>query len=231
MERIQTVLVVEDDEDIADLIATVLQSHPYEVSIASSAASAKLALQRGLPDLMVLDLNLPDSDGFDLLMEFKQASDMPVIVCSGIPDQRRGTLQSLGLGADDFIGKPFDAAELEARVEAVLRRSPAGQARQRSDSSADPLECAALRVDPTHRRVTCGDRDVALTPTEYAILVALLGRAGQTVSHDELSHAVWGSQTSRRGKALSSHIRSLRAKCGSAVTVSAVPGFGYRLSP
>ena len=152
-----------------------------------------------------------------------------IAVTASAMDENRQELMKIG--ADDFIGKPFDAAELEARVEAVLRRSPAGQARQQSSSSVDALECATLRVDPTHRRVTCGDRDVALTPTEYAILVALLGRAGQTVSHDELSHAVWGSQTSRRGKALSSHIRSLRAKCGSAVTLSAVPGFGYRLSP
>ena len=231
MERIQTVLVVEDDPDVADLIATVLRAHPYEVFIAASAAAAKLALQRGLPDLMVLDLNLPDSDGFELLAEFKQLSNTPVIICSGIPDQRHGTLRSLRLGADDFIGKPFNAAELEARVEAVLRRSAAGQARLDSRLPPDLLPGTALRVVPGRRCITCGDRDLALTPTEYAIALALIGRAGETVSHDDLARAVWGTATSRRDKALSSHIRSLRAKFGTAATLSAVPGFGYRLSP
>ena len=134
MERIQSVLVVEDDEEVADLIETVLQRHPYEVWLASSAGSAKLVLQSNVPDLMVLDLNLPDSQGFELLSEIKQTSDTPVIVCSGMSDQHQGTLRSLELGADDFIGKPFDAVELEARVEAVLRRIPGDEPVRVSDS-------------------------------------------------------------------------------------------------
>ncbi len=231
MERIHSVLVVEDDGDVADLVASVLREHPYDVDVALSAASARLALQGSLPDLVVLDLNLPDAQGFGLLAEIRQASDTPVIVCSGIPDQHHGTLRSLELGADDFIGKPFDTAELEARVEAVLRRSREDRSGQRRRSSADELSRALLHVDPTRRRVTCGDRDLALTPTEYAIVLALSNQAGQVVSHDDLAIVVWGSPTPRRNKALSSHIRSLRAKFGTAATLSAVPGFGYRLSP
>ena len=138
MERIQSVLVVEDDEEVADLIETVLQRHPYEVWLASSAGSAKLVLQSNVPDLMVLDLNLPDSQGFELLSEIKQTSDTPVIVCSGMSDQHQGTLRSLELGADDFIAKPFDAVELEARVEAVLRRAPSGQSPPTSSNTPAP---------------------------------------------------------------------------------------------
>jgi len=231
VERIQSVLVVEDDEDVADLIETVLQRHPYEVQLASSAVSAKLALQSNVPDLMVLDLNLPDSQGFELLSEIRQTSDTPVIVCSGMPDQHQGALRSLELGADDFVGKPFDAAELEARVEAVLRRARSRQSPQVRRSPADQLVCGALRVDPVRRRVTCADLDLTLTLTEYAIVLALTSRPGEIVSHDELAQLVWGSPVPRRDKALSSHIRSLRAKLGSLVTISAVPGFGYRLSP
>jgi len=218
----QTVLVVEDDGDVADLIATVLRAHPYEVRMASSAASAKLGLQRE-PDLIVLDLNLPDADGFALLSEVKQTSATPVIVCSGISDKHEGTLRSLELGADDFIGKPFDAAELEARVEAVLRRCPPGR------SAPDQRAQAVLQIDPRRRRVMSGDRELELTPTEYSIVLALTSQPGQVVSHEELANAVWGSQAARKDKALSSHVCSLRAKLGSAAILSAVPGFGYRL--
>ena len=230
MERIQSVLVVEDDNEVADLIETVLQRHPYEVWLAPSAGSAKLVLESNVPDLMVLDLNLPDSQGFELLSEIKQTSDTPVIICSGMSDQHQGTLRSLELGADDFIGKPFDAAELEARVEAVLRRAPSGQSSQVKPARPDQFVCGTLRIDPTRRRVTCADLDLTLTLIEYAIVLALTSRPGEIVSHDELAQAVWGSPVPRRDKALSSHIRSLRAKLGTLATISAVPGFGYRLS-
>jgi DNA-binding response OmpR family regulator len=230
MERIQSVLVVEDDGEVADLIETVLQRHPYEVWLASSAGSAKLVLQSNVPDLMVLDLNLPDSQGFELLSEIKQTSDTPVIVCSGMSDQHQGTLRSLELGADDFIGKPFDAVELEARVEAVLRRAPSGQSSQVRPPPPDQLVCGTLRIDPVRRRVTCADLDLTLTLIEYAIVLALTGRPGEIVSHDELTQAAWGSPAPRRDKALSGHICSLRAKLGTLATISAVSGFGYRLS-
>lgn len=224
-------LVVEDDEPLLDLMASVLAAHPYELWLATTAADARRALRRGLPDLMIVDLGLPDGDGFALLSEARQTSDTPVIVCSGIADKHAGILRSLKLGADDFIGKPFDARELEARVEAVLRRSLQTRSSQNGVAQPERLASGALRIDRARRQVWWGDQALHLTSKEFLILVALIGRPGEIFSHQELAQVVWGAAAPRRDAALSSHVRGLRAKLGTAATIAAVPGFGYRFSP
>lgn len=230
------VLLIEDDLAVARTLTDVLEGSGYRVWHVENGQDARAMLEHQKPDLIVLDLMLPDVDGLVLCSALKALTDAPIIICSA-SNQTRERVLGLKLGADDFISKPFDVYEFEARVEAVLRRSqhaPAVAAPQAARTS-DQMHIGDLTVDRSRRRVTLGGEALQLTPTEYRLLVALTSRPDEVLSREELAQLVWGYQDVSNGRTIDVHIRRLRVKLTNG-TVAAPPiisvrGFGYKISP
>jgi DNA-binding response OmpR family regulator len=226
-----SVLVVEDNPATARALTELLESNGYEVTVAEDGAAAKTLLDEVAPDLVILDLMLPDVDGLVLCADLKARMDVPIIVCSGTNRKRDGTL-ALRLGADDFVSKPFDIYDLEARVEAVLRRSSRPRV-ERSTSAPDHLQIGELVISRSKRHVTLGGRELQVTPTEYRLLCALASRADDVVTRDELAQHVWGYEDASSGRAIDVHIRRLRIKLESAAVppprITSVRGLGYKM--
>jgi len=226
-----TILLIEDDDAIAESVAEVLESAGYRTVRADSGLAAKAALERARPDLIILDLILPDVDGLLLCSELKSLADVPIIVASAT-GRKRDTVLSLKLGADDFVSKPFDIFELQARVEAQLRR-----ARQRADQGAphaDQIELGPLIVDRSRRRVTLGGAELRLTPIEFRLLSVLASRPDEVFSREVLAQLVWGYRDASVGRTVDVHIRRLRVKLSSGPVppppIISVRGFGYKIS-
>src|ERR1700716_2572498 len=171
-------MLVEDDHAVAQTLTDALESSGYRVWLAETGADAKTLLEQTRPDLIILDLMLPDVDGLVLCSGLKGIADIPIIICSATP-QKRDAILGLKLGADDFIAKPFDIYELEARVEAVLRRTSQTRASGPSQPPPDHIGVGELIIDRPRRRVTRGGEPIQLTPTEYRLVSALakIGRA------------------------------------------------------
>lgn len=240
----RTILLVEDDPAIADTLTDVLESSGYQVRHSETGAEARAAMEEGEPDLIVLDLMLPDVDGLVLCSSLKASSDVPVIICSAL-NQSRDRVLGLKLGADDFIGKPFDVYEFEARVEAVLRRrgrlrspgrrtdAPAPTAPGKGGAAGGATRIGHLEIDRQRRRVALGGKPLQLTPTEYRLLLALASRPDEILSREELARQVWGYEDSGSGRTIDVHIRRLRVKLGhgpvAAPSIVSQRGFGYGL--
>jgi two-component system response regulator MtrA len=228
-----TILLVEDDETVAAAVAEVLELSGYNVSHAADGNQAKALIEEKRPDLVVLDLILPDVDGLVLCSDLKAIADVPVVICSATT-RKRDTVLGLKLGADDFIPKPFDIYEFEARVEAVLRR--AGQSRKPAEATTPPdeMRIGGLSIDRSRHRVSLGGEVIQLTPIEYRLLIALMSRPDEVLSREDLAQMVWGYQDASVGRTIDVHIRRLRVKLGSAATASppivSVRGFGYKIT-
>lgn len=230
-----TILLVEDDASTADALCAVLAEGNYTVWHAEDGASARSMLEEAQPDLVVLDLMLPDVDGLVLCSQLKAVADVPIIICSGTV-RKRDTILGFKLGADDFIAKPFDVAELEARIQAVLRRRATAKTAQGArDLPADQLTVGSLAIDRARTRVTIGTQQVHLTRTEFRILQTLAARPDEILSRDELSQMLWGRSEPPGSRAIDMHVRRLRAKLDSnteaAPPIVSVRGFGYKLVP
>ena len=227
-----SILLADDDPVVATMVKDLLELKGYTVWPAESGAEVEALLRENRPDLVILDLMLPDTNGLVLFFDIKACGDVPVIICSGTKRKEDAVL-GLRLGADDFISKPFSPHELHARVEAVLRRRRA-RAGAEAMPSAGSDTVGDLMIDRTRCRVTLGDREVLLTPTEYRLLCVLAGRPGEVVSKKELADAVWGYYDPDIGRTLEVHVRRLRAKLKSGAApppiLETVRSFGYRLS-
>jgi DNA-binding response OmpR family regulator len=229
-----TIVLVEDDAAVAETMADALDSSGYTVWRAASGAEARELLGRSTPDLIVLDLMLPDIDGLVLCSGLKQIAPTPIVICSATP-YKRDAILGLKLGADDFIAKPFDINELEARLEAVLRRSqPTRGVRPRS-RAADSVHVGSLTMDHRKRRAFVAAEPLLLTPTEYRLLSTLAHSPNTVITRKDLAVKVWESVDATGGRTIDVHIRRLRAKLD-ATTVSspvivAVRGAGYKLVP
>ncbi len=233
------ILVVEDDDAVAQTLLEVLAGAGYEVRLARTGAEAETIAEMQRPDLVILDLILPDVDGLVLCANLKARLEVPIIVCSAT-HRRRDAVLSLKLGADDFIAKPFHIDELEARVQAVLRRAQPTQATAKASLSSGTLglpagsyQIGALTIDRLRRRAVLGSQPLHLTPTEYRLLCALAGHADHVVTREELAQLVWGYQDVSAGRAIDVHIRRLRAKLAGAGTpappIVSVRGLGYKM--
>ena len=230
-----SVLVVEDDPITARLLVDALELAAYRVCHAVDGSDARGQLERARPDLILLDLMLPDIDGLVLCSVLKSMADVPIVVCSG-SSRRSDAVLALKLGADDFIKKPFELDDILARVEAVLRRAspaapePAAPARGR----AMELRVGELCIDPVHRRAAIGAGQLTLTPTEFRLLTALAAQADAVVSREHLANEVWGYADPSNGRTIDVHIRRLRVKLaagnGPAPAILSVRGMGYRLT-
>ena len=228
-----TIMLVEDDPAVAQTLTDALEASSYRVWLAETGADAKTLLEQTRPDLVILDLMLPDVDGLVLCSGLKGIADVPIIICSATP-QKRDAILGLKLGADDFVAKPFDIYELEARVEAVLRRTSQSRHVEQAAAPPDHIRVGELIIDRSRRRVTLGGEPIQLTPTEYRLVSALASRPDEILSRDELATLVWGYQDASSGRTIDVHIRRLRVKLNSgpvpAPAIVAVRGFGYKMA-
>ncbi len=224
-----TIMLVEDDVATERTIARALETSGYRVVVASTGAEARALLQEVHPDLIILDLMLPDTDGLVLTTSFRSLTDSAILICSARHQQVDRVL-GLKLGAADFVAKPFDLDELEARIEAIIRR--AARAKEVS-SASDEIVVGDLLIAPARASVRIGDKPLHLTPTEYRLLVALASHPDSLLTREVLGQIVWGYQDLGSGHLIDVHIGRLRMKLRSASTdgptIVTVRGRGYRL--
>jgi two-component system response regulator RegX3 len=213
-------LLVEDDLTIASPLVRGLEREGFSVEHAECGADARRALDAAVPDVVLLDLGLPDVDGFELCRELRAASGVPIIVVTARGEEVDRVV-GLELGADDYVVKPFGFRELVARVRAVLRRGAA-----RSDPAA-PL--GPLAVDRRTRRAFVDHRLVTLTPKEFDLLALLADDPGAVYSRQRILDEVWDPHWYGPTKTLDVHIASLRRKLGRPELIETVRGVGYRL--
>jgi DNA-binding response OmpR family regulator len=226
----ETILLVEDDPDIARSLTKALESSGYRVTVVDTGSEARSIMEHVRPDLILLDLMLPDTDGLVLTTAIKQLTNAPIIICSARQEQVDRVL-GLKLGADDFVGKPFDLDELEARIQAVLRR--ASRVRETPASPPDQIQVNELSISQSRGTVTLAGQLVHLTPTEYRLLVALASRPDEVLSRETLGQLVWGYQDVGTGHLIDVHIGRLRLKLRraseSGPVIATVRGKGYTL--
>ncbi len=226
MAKPPTVLVVDDEPPIRRLLRTTLTADGYRVVEADSAAAGLRLASAEKPDLVILDLGLPDRGGIELIGDIRQTSRVPIVVLSARHDER-SKVAALDLGADDYVAKPFGMAELMARVRAAQRHAFQAQG-----------ECPAfvsgeLTVDLVRRHVTRGGREVKLSPKEFDLLRHLVMHAGKVLTHRQLLREVWGPAQADEVQYLRVFIRGLRAKLEPDSTrpthILTELGVGYRL--
>jgi DNA-binding response OmpR family regulator len=220
------ILVVEDDPALLSTLRGVLGSGGYRVWAAESGSEARATLEHLEPDLILLDLMLPDTDGLILAATLKTLRSTPIIIMSA-RNQQADRVLGLKLGADDFVSKPFELDELMARVEAVLRRAT------RTPAPADPITIGDLTITPTRALVTLGATAVRLTPTEYRLLLALARHVDEIVSRQALLQLVWGYQDSGARHVIDVCLGRLRQKIRRArlatPRIITVRGAGFKL--
>ncbi len=216
------ILLVEDDDAFASALGDGLGDRGYRTSRVASAAAAITELSSGLaPDLVLLDLGLPDRDGLALCAQIRRGWSVPVIVVTARGDLS-SRVQGLRSGADDYVVKPFALVELLARVEAVMRRSPAAE-------PAPAVVIGDLTLDFAARTVSVAGSRVALTPKEFDLLAVLARVPGCTIDRQRLLLDVWHGDDPGRSRTLDVHMATLRSKLGAGL-IETVRGVGYRLA-
>ena len=200
------VLVVEDDPEIRALMQSSLSVEGFEVQTAVSLSEARALLHHALPDIMVLDLGLPDGDGAGLVQEVRKHHTLPILVVSA-RHQEAQKIQLLDAGADDYLTKPFSVAELLARIRVALRHRGTTLAAAVTVHALDDLH-----IDLALHRVTCRGQSVHLTPTEFNLLARLVRSAGRVVTHRQLLSEVWGAEYTEHTHYLRLYMAQLRAK-------------------
>jgi two-component system KDP operon response regulator KdpE len=219
------ILVVDDEPAIRRFLRTSLTAQGYQIFEAETAKAALEAMRRNVPDVLVLDLGLPDRDGFEVIQELRGAgSALPIIVLSSRADEA-GKVRALDLGADDYVTKPFGVDELLARVRAALRH------RLQQQGEHPIFRVRDLAVDLVRRIVSVKDAEVKLTPREYDLLRLLVAHAGKVLTHKFILREVWGTETDVQY--LRIYIRTLRQKIEANPDqpglIQTEQGVGYRL--
>ncbi|GIU99866.1 MAG: DNA-binding response regulator [Actinomycetota bacterium] len=218
------ILLVEDEETISEPLAEHLAREGLQVEVVPSLAQARSALEREMPDLILLDLMLPDGDGRDLAKEIRRSSDVPIVMLTARGEEIDRVL-GLELGADDYVVKPFSARELSARIRAILRRG-------RSPERRSPIQIGDISLDPGARIVTKAGQPIELTPREFDLLHLLMANAGRVVRREEIMDEVWDPHWFGPTKTLDVHISWLRRKLGDDAHepryIATVRGVGFR---
>jgi DNA-binding response OmpR family regulator len=213
------VLIVEDDDGIAVPLQAGLERAGYTCH---RVATGRAALDAPVPDLVLLDLGLPDIDGIEVCRALRARSDVPIIVVTARGEEVDRVI-GLELGADDYLVKPFGIRELVARMRAVLRRLGA------REPAPEVLDAGPLRVDLRTHRVTLDDGELALTPKEFDLLALLARDPGATFTRERIIEEVWDAHWFGPTKTLDVHIASLRKKLGDPALIETVRGVGFRL--
>ncbi len=221
------ILVVDDELSIIKFLRANLEARGYEVLAAMDGAEAIQTFEMELPDLVILDIMMPNIVGFEVCRRLREWSQIPIIMLSARGDEN-DKVKCLDLGADDYITKPFGASELIARVRAVLRRTEMA----RSISTRSSFTSGDLEISFAQRRVTIAGKEVKLTPTEYALLQEFVLNAGKVLTHTHLLNKVWGVEYKEDTQYLHVFVRRLRAKLESDPAnprcIVTVPGVGYQ---
>jgi two-component system KDP operon response regulator KdpE len=223
------VVLIEDEPKIRRFLRAALSGRGYRLFEAASAQDGLTEAATRQPDIVILDLGLPDQDGLTVLARLREWSSVPVIVLSA-RGQERDKIAALDGGADDYVSKPFSVGELLARMRAALRRrDQVGEG-----AAATTFSVGSLRVDLSGRHVLVDDRDVHLTPIEYKLLTALIRHAGKVLTHRQLLQEVWGPARSEDSQSLRFYIAQLRRKLETEPArpryLLTEPGVGYRLA-
>lgn len=203
-----SVLVVDDDVRILRMMRRILELEGYQTFIASNGEAALSALDEQSPDLMLLDIMMPDMDGYDVCRRIREFSQLPIIMVTAKGNDEE-KIEGLDAGADDYVTKPFSSTELAARVRAVLRRT-----KFRDDNSEPTFLSNDLVIDFAHHRVTLHNEEVNLTATEYRLLSYLTHNAGRVVTPDQILEKVWGEEYIGEYHILRVNIARLRQKLG-----------------
>jgi len=221
------ILVVDDDPAIVKFVRANLKADDYETLAALDGAEAIEVVEREMPDLVILDIMLPRVDGFDVLRRLREWCQIPIIVLSARGDAE-DKVKCLDLGADDYLSKPFNLEELLARVRAVFRRTDAAGRLPTQPS----LTFGELEVNFAQRSVSVAEKEVKLTPTEYALLKELVLNKGKVLTHLQLLSKVWGPEYRDEKEYLHTFIRRIRVKIepepDAPRYIISVPGVGYQ---
>lgn len=199
----ETILIIEDDEVIARFLKIALTAKGYSVRMASAGLEGLRKIGENHPDLLLLDLGLPDIDGVEVLRQIMASTPLPVIVVSA-RDKEREKVEALDLGAEDFLTKPFNVGELMARIRVVLRR--------KKDPEAPRFDFGDLSVDFERRRVTLRGEEIHLTPIEYSLLRVLIENKGKVLTHAFLQRKVWNYDSTDDYQSLRVFLASIRKK-------------------
>jgi DNA-binding response OmpR family regulator len=222
----QTVLVVEDESSIASFVSLYLKNAGYGVKTAANGTDALAEVAAATPDLIVLDLMLPDIDGIEVCKRVRQRSDVPILMLTA-RDEDVDKIIGLEVGADDYLTKPFNPRELVARVKSVLRRATP----DRRLPEAEVIRHGDLSVDAGRREVRVGDEEIQLAPKEFDLLWELLDHRGLVLTRDQLLERVWGYTFAGDTRTVDVHVRQLRRKLGDASPIVTVWGVGYKVAP
>ena len=205
------ILIVEDDRNIANFVQTVLETNGYQVLTAERCSQGVMVFSSHLPDLVVLDLGLPDVDGLDFIRHVRNTSTTPIIVLSA-RSAEADKVAALDLGANDYITKPFGTAELMARIRAVLRTSRMGSAM--GDQPGGKMVLKDLEIDFDRRLVTVAGTEIHLTQTEYNILALMFRHTGKVLTYAAIIREIWGGMDDGSVKKLQVNMANIRRKLG-----------------
>lgn len=219
------ILVVDDEPSIRRFLRVSLSGHGYTVSEAKNGLSAVEVMVSARPDLVILDMGLPDISGLDVVRQVREWSTVPILILS-VRDREIDKVEALDAGADDYLTKPFGLAELLARIRSALRRSSLIR------DTGTVFRCHDLTVDLTVRSVMMGERRIQLTPTEYELLKTLVQQAGRVLTHHQILTKVWGEQYAGDAHMLRVNVSNLRRKLEPDPVrpryLITEPGVGYR---
>jgi DNA-binding response OmpR family regulator len=222
----RTILVVDDEEAIAEAVRARLQSEGYTVIVANDGPEAIRAHAEQRPDLVVLDLMLPGMDGIEVCKAIQRNRWTPVLMLTARTEEA-DKVAGFAVGADDYLTKPFSLRELAARVQAILRRMD----RIREQEQEGPIDSDGLAIDPARRRVSVDGDEIGLTPLEFEILLTLAREPGVVLSRDTLMDRVWGYRDYAGGRVVDSHVARIRRKLGEGGEeprfIRTVHGVGY----
>ncbi|MBS1705703.1 MAG: response regulator transcription factor [Armatimonadetes bacterium] len=224
-----SILIIDDDRFLAQGIARLLRNQGYEVNCAHSAVDGERCLALDRPDLLVLDLCLPDGDGISICRKIRQKDQFPILMLTSRSDSIDKVV-GFEVGADDYMTKPFDPHELSARVKALLRRMRQMQSPAREH---DPIQIGPMRIDGQKREVRVDDHPITLTNTEFELLTYLAMHVGKACPREEIFTSVWGYSSEFSSNSLDVVVYRLRNKLkpyGLENMVETVRGFGFKLT-
>jgi two-component system KDP operon response regulator KdpE len=199
-----SILVVDDEPEIRRFLRVSLRANQFEVLEAENGLDALISIRKKKPDLMILDLGLPDIDGVEVTRRTRLISQLPIIILS-VRDRETDKIQALDVGADDYLTKPFGVGELLARIRVVMRHSV-------KDGKEQYYSIEGLEMDVARHQVLLNGKEVDLTPNEFDILLILIQNAGKVITHRMLIHEVWGTSTENDDRMLRVNISNLRKK-------------------
>ena len=225
------ILVIDDDPDIVEVVSLTFEMRwPEAVTVSASDGTSGIDLvEIESPDIIILDIGLPDMDGYEVCKEIRRFSDAPILMLT-VRDKEADIVKGLQMGADDYVTKPFKHIELLARVQAVLRRAQM----EPVTSEEEPFQAGNLYIDFSRREVLVADQPVKLTPTEYQLLYHLVKNAGRVMTHRTLLGRIWGREYVDETNYLKVHIQHLRQKLGddpsNPTMILTERGAGYKFS-